>query len=164
MATERPGARSGQGWPTAWPGRPKSPPEMATASQPDRLLRASTYYDHASSMAPGTSNPERFHLLWERHREGWDNAIELFDPPVEKVEIPFESEALEGYFFHGGTSDERRPTIILNNGSDEPVISMWSLGGKSAVMRGGMRLHSMAPARAQRFIAKTCISGLHGRP
>lgn len=101
-----------------------------------KLLRASTYYDHASSMSPGTSDPSRYDSLWEKHRECWDRAITYFDPPVEQIEIPYQDTTLAGYFFCGGTDGSKRPTIILNNGSDGPVISMWSLGGRSAVMRG----------------------------
>lgn len=101
-----------------------------------RLLRASTYFDHASSMAPGTTDPSRYTSLWERHRGCWDQAVELFDTPVERVAIPYEGTKLEGYLFKPDTTDVARPTVILNNGSDGPVISQWSLGGRAAVMRG----------------------------
>jgi dienelactone hydrolase len=101
-----------------------------------KLLRASTYYDNASSAAPGTSDPDGYTRYWEMHRECWDRAAALFDPPVEPVEIPYEGTTLAGYFFAPDTSGARRPTVILNNGSDGPVISMWSLGGHAAVQRG----------------------------
>ncbi len=101
-----------------------------------KLLRASTYYDHASSASPGTSYTDKFTALWEQHRDCWDRAAALFDPPVDRVEIPYEDTKLAGYFFRPDTSGERRPTIILNNGSDGPVISQWSLGGHAAVDRG----------------------------
>lgn len=101
-----------------------------------RLLRASTYYDHASAMSPGSSDPSRYTSLWEKHRDCWDRAVELFDTPVERVEIPYEDTTLAGYFFKPDTSDAPRPTVILNNGSDGPVSSQWSQGGRAAVMRG----------------------------
>ncbi|RKG84383.1 alpha/beta hydrolase family protein [Corallococcus terminator] len=100
-------------------------------------LRASTYYDEASSGAIGTSEPERFSTLWQRHRGCWDAAAVRFEPPVERVAIPYEGTRLEGYFFrpkHGG--ERPRPTLILNNGSDGPVTSMWKDGGAAAVERG----------------------------
>jgi hypothetical protein len=34
-----------------------------------KLLRASTYYDHASASSPGTSDPSRYTVYWELHRE-----------------------------------------------------------------------------------------------
>ncbi|RYZ42337.1 MAG: alpha/beta hydrolase [Myxococcaceae bacterium] len=100
-------------------------------------LRASTYFDEASSRAHGTSEPERFTSLWQRHRACWDAAATLFEPPVERVAIPYEGTRLEGYFFrpaNGGATP--RPTLILNNGSDGPVTSMWKDGGAAAVERG----------------------------
>jgi hypothetical protein len=101
-----------------------------------RLLRASTYYDHASSMAPGTKDPSRFTSLWEKHRDRWDSAVDLFETPVVRIEIPYVGTTLAGYVFKPDTSDKPRPTVILNNGSDGPVSSQWSLGGRAAVMRG----------------------------
>jgi hypothetical protein len=61
-----------------------------------KLLRASTYYDHASSGSPGTASDDRFTPLWELHRDCWDRAIALFDPPVEPIEIPYEGTSLAG--------------------------------------------------------------------
>jgi dienelactone hydrolase len=107
-----------------------------TISGRSRLLRASTYYDHASAQAPGSKNPSRYTSLWEKHRALWDRAIALFDTPVEHVEIRYEDTTLAGYFFKADTSSVPRPTIILNNGSDGPVISQWSLGGRAAIARG----------------------------
>lgn len=101
-----------------------------------RYLRASSYYDHASAMSPGVSAPEAFTALWERHRACWDKAVDLFDTPVERIEIPYEDTTLAGYFFKPDASNTPRRTVILNNGSDGPVVSMLSLGGKAALERG----------------------------
>src|SRR5262249_4548814 len=62
------------------------------------------------------------------------------DPPVERIEIPYEGSVLRGYFFHArpGTGSDRgpRPTIILSNGSDGPVTDMVRIGAAAAVERG----------------------------
>jgi hypothetical protein len=105
-------------------------------------LRACSYFASASASAPGTSDPDAFDRLWERHRDCWDHATALFTPPVESVRIPYEGIELEGYFFHARSPHgERaasgpRPTIILNNGSDGSVSDMWLFGGAAAVERG----------------------------
>jgi len=101
-----------------------------------KLLRASTYYDHASAQAPGTKDPSRYTSLWERHRDCWDRAVEHFETPVEQVQIPYEGTTLEGYLFTPNADATPRPTVVLNNGSDGPVISQWSLGGRAAIARG----------------------------
>jgi hypothetical protein len=100
------------------------------------LLRASHYFDMASAMAPGASDPGAFTRLWERHRKCWDDAVELFEPPVERIAIPYQGTTLEGYFFAPDRVKTPRPTLILCNGSDGPVIAMWSYGGRSALARG----------------------------
>ena len=99
-------------------------------------LRASLYFDHASSMTAGTSDESRFDTLWEQHRECWDEAVARW-PGVEKVAVPYEGTTLEGYWFrppHAG--DTPRPVVILANGSDGPVTAMWAQGGAAAVERG----------------------------
>lgn len=106
-----------------------------SASAAAAYLRACSYYASASSHAPGTSDPDRFHTLWESHRDCWDRAVATFDPPVEKVAVPYEDTTLEGYFFHTAAPGPR-PVVILNNGSDGPVSDMWSFGAAAAVERG----------------------------
>ncbi len=100
-------------------------------------VRASLYFDIASSMAPGTTDPDRFSALWERSRALWDRAVGTWSTPVERVRIPYEDDALDGYLFHPADADsQQRPTVILNNGSDGPVNAMWTQGGAAAVERG----------------------------
>src|SRR5215470_2496370 len=89
-------------------------------------LRASSYFASASAASPGSEDPSRFTTLWEKHRDAWDAAVDLFDPPVERIEIPYERTVLHGYFFRAPSGDATdagapRPTIILNNGSDGAV-------------------------------------------
>lgn len=93
------------------------------------FLRAATYYDAAK-------DPERFLPTWESHRAAWDAAADLFDPPLERMRIPYEDTALDGYFFSVDGSGERRPLLILNNGSDGPVSAMWLQGAASGLDRG----------------------------
>ena len=87
-------------------------------------------------MSPGTKDPSRYTSLWEKHRDCWDRAVEIFECPVEQVQIPYEGTTLEGYLFTPNGDGKPRPTVILNNGSDGPVVSQWSLGGRAAIARG----------------------------
>ncbi len=114
-------------------------------------LRASLYFDLASAMAPGTDDPDRFDTLWERHRDCWDRAVERW-PGVEPIEIPYEGTTLAGYWFRPpGAGDEPRPTVILNNGSDGPVISMWTQGGAAAIDRGWNAVTFDGPGQGAAF-------------
>ena len=99
-------------------------------------LRASTYYNQAAFFLTGTSDPSRTIPTWKVHRECFDKAATLFDPPFEKIEIPYEDTKLAGYFFKCDDSGRRRPLLILNNGSDGSVTEMYLQGGAGALARG----------------------------
>ncbi len=99
-------------------------------------LRAATYYDTATFFLDSTSDPERFKPTWELHRDAWDGFARNFDPPIERVAIPYEDTTLEGYFFRVDASGKRRPLLILNNGSDGPVSAMWLQGAAGGLARG----------------------------
>lgn len=114
-------------------------------------LRASLYYDHASAMSPGSSDPDRYHSLWEHQRDCWDEAAPLFSPPVQKVAIPYEGTTLEGYVFRPDDSGARTPWVILNNGSDGPVVSTWSQGAAAALDRGWSALAFDGPGQGATF-------------
>jgi hypothetical protein len=100
-------------------------------------LRASNYFASAATHAVALGDDERVHQLWERHRSLWDAAVAAFDTPADQVEIAYEDTTLPGYFFRPAGADlTRRPTVVLNNGSDGPVCDMWSAGAAAAVERG----------------------------
>jgi hypothetical protein len=101
-----------------------------------QFLRVSLYYSMASYAADGTADPSLFAALWEKHRAAWDRFVDLVDIPVERIEIPYEGTTLPGYFFRAGGPDERRRTLIYNNGSDGPVTGAWVQGIADALRRG----------------------------
>jgi alpha-beta hydrolase superfamily lysophospholipase len=112
-------------------------------------LRASNYFDKASFYMLGTREPDRFVPTWRRHRDCFERAAALHDPPWEKVEIPFEETELEGYVFRPPGDDGSRPLLILNNGSDGTVLDMWVQGGAGAVARGYVCLTFDGPGQGQ---------------
>jgi hypothetical protein len=102
--------------------------------------RAATYFATALyRFAYATdSAPERELELWRRQRECWDRVVDLQVVPGERVAIPYEDTALPGYFFRAPDArpDERRPLVVLNNGSDGATSQMWLEGGAAAGERG----------------------------
>jgi hypothetical protein len=73
----------------------------------------SNYFDRGSFYMLGTRDPDRFVPTWRRHRDCFERAAALHDPPWQKVEIPFEETHLEGYVFRPAGVDDRRPLLIL---------------------------------------------------
>jgi hypothetical protein len=102
--------------------------------------RAATYYATALyrfAYAPDGAR-ERELELWRRQRECWDRVVDLQVVPGERVTIPYEDATLPAYFFRAPDAKpgERRPLVVLNNGSDGATSQMWLEGGAAAGERG----------------------------
>ena len=122
-----------EGWYRAWlatANRVRGFADQSTAkghqaSARDAYLRASLiYYKNAAFFLDGTSDPSRLLPTWKAHRECFDEAASRFDPPVAKVEIPYEDTTLPGYLFKVDDSCRSRLLLILNNGSDSDAADM----------------------------------------
>lgn len=81
-------------------------------------LRASNYYRAAEFYVRADRNDPRSLQGWQSSHDCFAKAAELFDPPFEAVEIPYEGTTLPGYFFSVDDSGERRPTVITMTGMD----------------------------------------------
>lgn len=104
------------------------------ASARDAYLRASVYAGAAFFYVLATQDAGREIATWRWHRAAFEKAMRLWPTPVEKVDVPYEGTHLHGYFWSAGK--ERRPVVILVNGSDGPVSDMLSAGALDAVSRG----------------------------
>ena len=108
----------------------------------------------------GTGEGDRLPQLWRTHRDCFERAAALFDPPFQRVAIPYVDTALEGWFFAAAASGERRPLAILNNGSDGTVTDMWVQGAAAGIERGYHGLTFDGPGQGQALFEQ----GLHFRP
>lgn len=89
----------------------------------EAYLRASAYHSAALEVVDGTSDPDAvLKPTFAAHRRCFDRYVELSEPPIEKLDIVYEDTTMPGWFVPAAGSG-RRPTIILSNGSDAPVIS-----------------------------------------
>jgi hypothetical protein len=131
-----------------------------TVSAGWQWLRASTYYDTATPFLDATDDPDRFKPTWELHRDAWEGFARNSSPPIERVSIPYEDTELEGYLFRSRDGSEPRPLVLLNNGSDGAVSTMWLLGAASALQRGYDCLTFDGPGQG----AALWRQGLHFRP
>ena len=127
----------------------------------EAFLRASlSYYKNAAFFLDGTPDPSRILPTWKAHRECFDEAASRFDPPVEKVEIPYEDTTLPGYLFKVDDSGRSRPLLLLNNGSDSDAADMYLMGGAAALERGYNALAYDGPGQG----AALFLQDLHFRP
>ncbi len=100
--------------------------------------RAGKYYATALYLVAHSSEPERQHEIWRHHRTAWEKALDLMPSPVEHVEIPYEDTWLPGSLFKApdAAPGERRPLVVMNNGSDGATQDMAMLGGLASAERG----------------------------
>ena len=123
-------------------------------------LWAQNFYDSATYFADGTGDPARIRQAWQMMDDCWLKSLPLFDPPIEQVSIPYEGVALRGFYFRGKSSKQKRPLLILNNGSDGSALDMWMWGAAGATARGYDCLTFDGPGQGYALWKQ----GLHFRP
>jgi alpha-beta hydrolase superfamily lysophospholipase len=114
----------------------------------EAFLRSANYLFEATCSLDGTKDPDRLVPTWRAHRACWEEFCSRWDPPVEKVAIPYENTELDGFLFLADRSGDARPTLIANNGSDGPVTSMWSTAA-AALRRGYNAIAFDGPGQGQ---------------
>ncbi len=101
-----------------------------------RALRAAQYYGQALFFVLGSDDPGSEERLYKAGRGAWDKFCELCDPAPVTADIPYGKTPLPVWFFRPDGSGERRPTVILTNGSDGQNVDMWTYGVPAALKRG----------------------------
>ncbi len=107
-----------------------------SVSAREAYLWAAGHFSAALRFLDGTKDPDRMLPCWREYNDCWSAACALFNPPVERIEIPYENTALTGWFLRVDSSRRRRPLVILNTGADGLEKSMYVLGGAGALARG----------------------------
>ena len=117
------------------PGFAPTPRRMFRCSPASSLNYATALYRFAGA---SDHSPERELALWREQRACWERTVDLLPVPGERIAIPYEGTTLKGLFFPAPDAEraERRPLVIVNNGSDGATSSMWFEGGAAAGERG----------------------------
>lgn len=118
-------------------------------------LRAAMYLDQALFFALGSSKPTRAHegALYREMEGAWASAAALFRPRFEPVSIRWGGGKLPGWFLSPG-GRKRRPTVILNTGSDAQNIDMYVYGGAAALERGWNALIFEGPGQGSNLFLR----------
>ncbi|MER5856662.1 MULTISPECIES: alpha/beta hydrolase family protein [Streptomyces] len=108
-----------------------------TVSARDAYLRAAGYFGTALVAVDAFPDPEA-HLrkVFPEHRDCFDRFLRAWEPPAERVAIPYEGGSLPGYLVGPADRAGPLPVLIANNGSDGPISSAWTLLAAPAVARG----------------------------
>ena len=102
----------------------------------EAYLAAASYFRVALRFVDFTDNPDRMLACWQDYAQCWAAAAELFDPPIERLEIPYEGTSLTGWLLRADNSSRRRPLVIIHNGADGMEVNSYILGAAGALARG----------------------------
>src|ERR687892_2705408 len=113
-----------------------------TVSAREAYLRACNYYRAAEFLLIDPADP-RIQTTWGKSKECFSKAADLFSPPFEPIEIPYEGTTLPGYVYRvdnkGNNSNRnapRRPTIIAHGGFDSTLEELYTSAAAPALERG----------------------------
>ncbi|MFC5799541.1 alpha/beta hydrolase family protein [Streptomyces formicae] len=123
-----------------------SPDEQTTRF---RALRAAQYYGQALFFVLGSDNPGSEEQLYKSGRGAWDKFCKLCDPAPVTANVAYGRTPMPVWFFRPEESDQRRPTVILTNGSDGQNVDMWTYGVPAALDRGWNALVYDGPGQGQ---------------
>ncbi|MGH3218687.1 MAG: alpha/beta hydrolase family protein [Streptosporangiaceae bacterium] len=97
-------------------------------------LRAANYFRSCEFMLPAAD--ERRLQIFSRCEESFRSAGEVFDPPLEVLQIPFGSARLHAYLLRPARGSAPWPTVIAFGGLDSFKEEVYFMVGKGLVRRG----------------------------
>ncbi len=115
-----------------------------------KFLRSAGYYNSVLFFILGTATPEREPEIYRLMQTQWAAAAELLTPRFERVEIraevrlptaPGSTETVTRTitmpaYYAAAPGAGRKPTVIVNNGSDAQFIDVYAYGGAAGLERG----------------------------
>ena len=122
----------------------------------EAYLRAYTYH-RTATLCLRVADP-RFRTTCQTMRSCFRRSAELFDPPIEPVEIPYQGNTLPAYFVRAEATGERRPTAIVIGGGETFCEELYFWGGAAAALRGYNALLVDMPGQGA-----TPFEGMHHR-
>jgi hypothetical protein len=145
----------------------------------DCYLRAAMYLDQALFFTLASNEPTRAHegRVYREMNACFTAAAGLMTPSFIKVSVPYRGRALPGWLLVPAGPPIRRPTVILNNGSDGQNIDSYVYGGAAALERGwnalifegpgqgsNLFLHNIIFPAAWEHVITPVVSWLRARP
>lgn len=113
-------------------------------------LRSASYYNCVLFFILGTRTPAREGELYRAMQAQWSAAAALLTPAFERVEVsakvrypdpaggtkPIVRSVVMPAYFARADGPGRKPTVIVNNGSDAQFVDVYAFGAAAALERG----------------------------
>ncbi|MFS0910937.1 alpha/beta hydrolase family protein [Microbacterium sp. 179-I 3D2 NHS] len=160
-ATEQVRKNDHEGWFDAWKALADRTAQIADTaagrghrvSAADAYLRASAYYGVAVNALSSLDDTTRLQPTFAEQRKTWDGFIAHTSADVTAIRIPYEDDALPGYWFRGA-SGATAPTLIAVNGSDGALAGLWASCIEAALARGYNVLAFDGPGQQSQLFEK----------
>jgi len=107
---------------------------LATASW--AFLAAADHYAKALVFVDGLADQSVLLPTFRTHRACWEQVIDASAGRFVRVPVPYEGTTLPGYLLRPDASGTARPTLVMTNGSDESLPSLFHSGAGEALARG----------------------------
>jgi pimeloyl-ACP methyl ester carboxylesterase len=119
------------------------------------FLRASCFYALSYHPLYGEPVDPRLTAAFRAQKRAFERGLELFTPPVESIQIPFEGTTLPAYLVPAiGRESEVRPLLILTNGYDASATDLYFASAVAAIRRGYHCLIFDGPGQGEMLILK----------
>jgi hypothetical protein len=99
------------------------------------FLRAATYWACVVDGLSTGTDTSRLLPAFRTHRECWDAVVGCSGGAHLPLPVPYESGSLPGYLLRPDASGQRRPTLVVTNGSDGAISDLWTSAAAGALAR-----------------------------
>jgi len=125
------------------------------ASACESYLHAACFYGVAYHPIYGTPVDPRLVDAFHAQMSAFDKAMELSEPRVEPVSIPYEGTTMPGYLIRArGRERAARPLLIATNGYDATMTDLYFATGVAAAARGYHCLIFDGPGQGKLLVDK----------
>lgn len=133
------------GYHAAWAGLAQRVQAIADAaaaaghrvSAAEAYLRASNYYSVAVNAVSALADDSGLLPTFAQQQAAWEAFVAHSAATIDRVEIPYETSTLPGWFFHSPAGPTHATgTLVAVNGSDGSLAALWATTVSSALKRG----------------------------
>lgn len=127
------------------------------ASARDAFLNASFFY-RAAEFFLLDEDPERKVAAYMKNTECFEKAGRFFDPPLRRVEVPYEGSTLPGFLYLPAQMKGRVPGVVIQGGADDCKEEHHFIGPAFMLERGLACITVDGPGRGEALRMKKLYS------
>lgn len=107
-----------------------------TQSALECLKRAANYYRAAVNNYSPIANATQHKQSWQKATETFEHMGRMLADPMERLDVPFESELLPCYWLKPAHSNKSAPSLVVVTGGEGTAIEQYFMIGAAGARRG----------------------------